>query len=183
MRPRSVRLLAAQILLLAAAACGDDGDGGSGSASGGDAEPPEQEGMTAAHNAARAAVEPAADPAIPPLVWDGTLASYAQAHADKCVFEHSTGPYGENLYAESGLGAGPEDVVASWVAEAADYDYATNGCSGVCGHYTQVVWAATQRLGCGFTMCSENSPFGGGSWALWVCSYDPPGNYVGEKPY
>jgi hypothetical protein len=40
------------------------------------------------------------------------------------------------------------------------------------------------RLGCGVASCTENSPFGdGGSWQIWVCNYDPSGNYLGERPY
>jgi hypothetical protein len=32
-----------------------------------------------------------------PLTWSDTLATYAQNWANRCVFEHSAGPYGENL--------------------------------------------------------------------------------------
>lgn len=141
-------------------------------------------GMTAAHNAARASVSPPASPAIPPLVWDGGIAAVAQAYAENCVFKHSSNQYGENLFASAGGGTTPQSVVDSWVSEAADYNYASNSCSGVCGHYTQVVWAKTARLGCGMAQCSKNSPFMGfPNWEIWVCNYDPPGNFVGEKPY
>jgi hypothetical protein len=64
-----------------------------------------------------------------------------------------------------------------------DYDYATNKCSGVCGHYTQIVWGATTHLGCAKKTCTTNNPFGKGSWEIWVCNYSPPGNFVGKKPY
>ncbi|MEM6522020.1 MAG: CAP domain-containing protein, partial [Cyanobacteria bacterium P01_C01_bin.70] len=42
-------------------------------------------------------------------------------------------------------------VVAAWVAEKADYDYASNSCASgkVCGHYTQIVWRETTAVGCG----------------------------------
>jgi pathogenesis-related protein 1 len=139
-------------------------------------------GMTEAHNAARAAVVPAASPDIPPLAWSSDVAGVAQAWADGCKFQHSGGVYGENLYATTGS-ATPEAVVASWVSEDADYVYATNTCSAVCGHYTQVVWRDSMHLGCGVTDCTESSPFGSGAWQLWVCNYDPPGNFDGEKPY
>jgi uncharacterized protein YkwD len=132
-------------------------------------------GMTAAHNAARAAVSPAATPAIPPLTWSSEIAATAQAWADGCKFEHSSGKYGENLYASGGANTTPEDVVGSWVGEAKDYDYAANSCSGVCGHYTQVVWRNSTKLGCGVTNCTKNSPFSGfPNWQIWVCNYDPP---------
>jgi pathogenesis-related protein 1 len=149
---------------------------------GGDMEPANMTGMTAAHNAARAAVVPAANPSIPPLSWSSTVATFAQTYSENCVFAHSGGPYGENIYATSGT-ASPQAVVTSWVSEDANYNYANNTCSGVCGHYTQVVWRDTTSLGCGVTNCTTNSPFGGGNWQFWVCDYDPPGNFNNMKPY
>jgi pathogenesis-related protein 1 len=141
-------------------------------------------GMTLAHNAARAAVMPAANPPIPPLTWSATVATSAQAWADKCMFMHSGNAYGENIYAGAGMDATPQQVVDSWAGEAKDYDYATNSCSDVCGHYTQVVWRGSTKLGCGVTNCTKNSPFMGfTNWQFWVCEYDPPGNFVGQKPY
>lgn len=156
--------------------------GSSSSGSSGGGEPPAMNGMTAAHNAARASVNPAPATPMPPLTWDPGIAAGAQAYAENCVFQHSNSPYGENLYATTG-GGSPQDVVGSWVSEAANYNYSSNSCNGTCGHYTQVVWADSLRLGCGMAVCNKNSPFGGGSWEIWVCNYDPPGNYIGERPY
>ncbi|HMR75943.1 MAG TPA: CAP domain-containing protein [Polyangiaceae bacterium] len=169
------------------AGCSSDDDGGgsggnAGGGNGGDTEPAAMSGMTAAHNAARAGVNPAAAAAIPPLAWSGALAQVAQGVADKCVWAHSNNQYGENLYASTNAST-PGQVVSSWVSEVADYDYASNSCSKVCGHYTQVVWAKSARLGCAKKTCTQNSPFGGGSWELWVCSYDPPGNFNNQNPY
>ena len=45
--------------------------------------------------------------------------------------------------------AGTDDVVGHvrrWAAEVKDYDFDSNGCSGVCGHYTQVVWDESTRV-------------------------------------
>ena len=42
--------------------------------------------------------------------------------------------------------------VDSWVAEASHYDYDTNTCDDVCGHYTQVVWRTS-------TAMSRGSPY------------------------
>jgi hypothetical protein len=141
-------------------------------------------GMTAAHNAARAAVKPAADPPLPPDAWSSTVAASAQAFADKCVFEDTGPPYGSNAFAGTGSYT-PAEVVASWVSEDAHYDYATNTCAvgQMCGHYTQVVWRGSTEIGCGMANCTINSPFGRGPWQLWICNYNPPGNYVGESPY
>lgn len=167
--------------LVAVAACDD---GSSTDDSSGAGEPAAVSGITAAHNMVRANVSPAAATPIPDLVWDDALGDVAQAYADGCVFEHSMGKFGENLFASSG-NTPPAEVVKSWADEVSSYDYASNGCSGVCGHYTQVVWADSRKLGCGVANCTENSPFGSQfpTWQLWVCNYDPPGNFVGKKPY
>ena len=66
-------------------------------------------------------------------------------------------------------------VVETWAAELADYDAKKNRCKGVCGHYTQIVWRKSQRLGCGMASCGDTE--------VWVCNYDPPGNFLGQRPY
>ncbi|WP_437672906.1 CAP domain-containing protein [Sorangium sp. So ce131] len=191
LRPRLARFALIPLALVLTASCGgasDDvegNDGPSGGGPGGQAggEPPAMRGMTAAHNRARAAVDPPADPPLRPLSWSPEIAAAAQAYAEKCVWEHSETGYGENLYATSGTSATPDEVVATWLAEVDDYDLESNTCSAICGHYTQVVWADSLELGCGVADCTSGSPRDGGAWQIWVCNYDPPGNYVGERPY
>jgi len=125
--------------------------------------------------------QPTPTPPLPDVVWDEDVAAVAQAWADGCVFEHSDSPYGENLYIGSGTPSAA-DAIQAWADEAAMYDYATGGCSGVCGHYTQVVWRDTARIGCGFADCDapQGVSFAG---RIWVCNYDPPGNFIGQQPY
>ena len=43
------------------------------------------------------------------------------------------------------VAASPAQVVGDWAGEARDYDYRSNSCRDVCGHYTQVVWRATRE--------------------------------------
>lgn len=141
-------------------------------------------GMTAAHNAARAAVMPAASPPLPPMTWSSTVAATAQAWTNNCVFADTNNGYGSNAFAGTGTYT-PAQVVQAWVSEDAYYNYANNTCASgkECGHYTQVVWRDSVQLGCGMTNCTKNNPFGSGPWQLWVCNYNPAGNYVGQKPY
>ena len=142
-------------------------------------------------NAARSAVGEAA------LTWDPIAAQVAQAWADGCMFMHDanggaqydamggSGGLGENISA----GAPTETAtaaVASWVGEMKYYDHANNTCASgqVCGHYTQIVWAATQSVGCAKAHCTTNSPFKGFTdWDFGVCDFSPPGNVGSEAPY
>jgi hypothetical protein len=83
--------------------------------------------------------------------------------------------YGENLFEMRGASASPAQVVAAWASESRNYDYNSNRCRGVCGHYTQIVWKDTKEVGCGVAR--------GGGREVWVCNYDPPGNWAGKRPY
>ncbi|MBL8299047.1 MAG: hypothetical protein JNN30_11975 [Rhodanobacteraceae bacterium] len=146
--------------------------------------------LLAQHNCARRTVTPAATPALNLLSWDTAIATAAQNYANGCVYAHNpVTPYGENLYAgavSSGFPTGVEAAAAAdWANEHTSYNYAANSCSGVCGHYTQMVWRSTQRVGCGIRQCSVNSPFPPPftNWTLVVCNYDPPGNVSGQRPY
>ncbi|CDP12737.1 unnamed protein product [Coffea canephora] len=128
------------------------------------------------HNAARAQVN------VGPIAWDDRLAAYAQNYATQrmndCQLMHSGGPYGENLAAGSGDFTA-RAAVNLWVNERQYYDYGSNSCTQgkECRHYTQVVWRNSARTGCARVQCT-NSP----SWFV-ICSYDPPGNYIGQRPY
>ncbi|HXU81676.1 MAG TPA: CAP domain-containing protein [Polyangia bacterium] len=149
---------------------------------GGDPEPGRLAGITRFHNQVRAGIP------VPPLTWDPSVAATAAAYATECMFEHSgTKGVGENLAAYSGSGEKASAPVDDWAGEAADYDYASNSCAQgkTCGHYTQLVWKTSQRLGCAVQACSQNSPFGSRfpNWELWICQYAPPGNFVGQRPY
>ena len=54
------------------------------------------------------------------------------------------------------------------------YDYADPGFSGDTGHFTQLVWKSTTKLGCASSQASES-----GNWYV-VCNYEKPGNMLGD---
>lgn len=120
---------------------------------------------------------------LKPLVWDSKLEHYAQWYANQrrndCALEHSNGPYGENIFWGSGTGWKPSQAVDAWVEERQWYNYWHNSCANgeMCGHYTQIVWGDTRKVGCASVTCS------GGQGTFMTCNYDPPGNYYGERPY
>lgn len=106
----------------------------------------------------------------PAMTWDDQVAQTAQAWADMCVFQHDgNSPYGENL--ASGT-AGTFDPVALWYNEIAAYNFAAPGFSAETGHFTQVVWRGTTKLGCGRAVCPN--------FEYYVCRYEPAGNVAGQ---
>ena len=109
-----------------------------------------------------------------PLAWSAEVAAVAQRWAERCRFEHSKGSYGESL----AMGTGslpPERVVSVWYDEVAKYDFAKPGFAMATGHFTQVVWKDTTHVGCGSAKCE-------GGVTMWVCNYDPPGNFLKRFP-
>ncbi len=156
------------------------------------AEDIDRQAVVAEHNKIRAEAG-----VTKPLSYSSKLAKSAQRWADHlknkhaCQMQHSDtkGIYGENLYWASPLiwsdgrrelrKVTPKEVIASWGKEKADYDHASNSCAqgAECGHYTQIVWRETTKVGCGFAVCSDSRE------QVWVCHYSPAGNIVGEKPY
>jgi len=121
------------------------------------------------------------DVGISNLIWSEEVAISAQSWADQlsknCDFKHSSSAYGENIWAGTTGAFDPTRVVTSWGSEIANYNYESNTCDDgeVCGHYTQIVWKNTTKVGCGTATCDGLD--------IWVCQYDPPGNFIGQKPY
>jgi pathogenesis-related protein 1 len=154
------------------------------------------------HNSVRAGafggvtVSPIPSQPLSALSWSTSAEVIAKAWAEGCVYQHNGGrsadgiQRGENIAATAPGGradATPAYIVGLWAGEWPDYDYATNSCATgkVCGHYTQVVSRGTARVGCARARCTTNSPFGASfpTWDLFVCDYEPPGNYTGQRPY
>ncbi|KAI8378039.1 CAP domain-containing protein [Radiomyces spectabilis] len=103
----------------------------------------------------------------PPVKWDPKLARFAQKWSNRCIFEHSTSPYGENLAMGHKNWA---SAIAGWYNEEKDYDYSNPGFTSSTGHFTAVVWKSTTRIGCGVKNCNGAK--------LYTCSYSPAGNVV-----
>lgn len=106
-----------------------------------------------------------------PLSWNDTLASYAANHASGCVFQHTKGPYGENLAA--GTDQSVEAAIDSWGSERASYSFADGGFSMSTGHFTQLVWKDTTSVGCGRVYCNR---LGTPGWFL-MCEFYPVVSY------
>ncbi|HRH61339.1 MAG TPA: CAP domain-containing protein [Chitinophagaceae bacterium] len=123
-----------------------------------------------------------ADVGTPPLEWSTELAAFAQDWANQlvandCAFEHrQNSPYGENIF----MGGGSwtvMDATNAWYDEIKKFDINNPEANfSETGHYTQIVWRTTTKLGMGVGVCSN------GNYII-VANYDPPGNMSGEKPY
>lgn len=129
-----------------------------------------------AHNAVRRQLN------LPLLTWDRDLARYARRWATRRLFDcqmiHSYGPYGENIFWGGHDHWTAAQAVESWINEAQFYNPNTNECTPgeQCGHYTQVVWRDTLRVGCARMRCLGGDIF-------VVCEYDPPGNVDHQNPF
>ncbi len=132
------------------------------------------------HNKARA------DVGVPALEWSADLAAYAQAWANHlassgCKMQHrpSSGKwaqlYGENIFWGSGKSYTALNASQSWYEEIKYYKPKKDNRSKT-GHYTQMVWRSTTRVGIGTATCSNGS-------TIIVANYSPAGNYAGQKPY
>lgn len=140
----------------------------------------DQQKVLDAHNTLREEV------GVSLLVWSPELADKAQNWANKLALknqgeewflEHS-GP-GENLAGGYVTGDAPEiRVLSGWGGEKENFDFPSKKCLELlkCGHYSQIVWRNSTKVGCGVAEI-ENGKY------ILVCNYDPPGNYNGEPAF
>ena len=136
--------------------------------------------ILAAHNAERARAR------VTPLVWDNGLglaaAAYAQQLAFTGRFQHSNRKArpntGENLWMGSRGAFAPEAMVGAWAAEKRSFRpgvfpyVARRGSWEDVGHYTQIIWPTTTRVGCALASTFRAD--------YLVCRYSGKGNIDGR---
>lgn len=135
--------------------------------------------MLLLHNSERLAV------GSPVLAWDTALAAQAQAHAERLAaigrLAHAPRAerpgQGENLASGSRGYFGAEALGQTWLAEKRNFQrgvfpaISRTGNWADAGHYSQLIWPATTRLGCGIAE--------GRRMTFLVCRYAPAGNRDG----
>ena len=132
-----------------------------------------------AHNRERAAF------GSPAMAWDPALADGAQSHAHTLAslgtLRHSPRNarpgQGENLWIGTRGAYSLPSMVGAWASERRLFrpgrfpaNSRTANWADV-GHYTQMVWPTTSRLGCALASSAR--------WDVLVCRYSPPGNVDG----
>jgi hypothetical protein len=141
--------------------------------------------LLAAHNRERGAAGIAA------LEWDDSLAAdaalWALHLAELNDLEHSPDdpddldPQGENLWLGTRTRFSPEEMVGTWIEEKERFkpgvfpDNSLTGDLDDVGHYTQLMWRDTERVGCAVEA--------NGEFDILVCRYSAAGNVIGERPF
>ncbi|HEY0147432.1 MAG TPA: CAP domain-containing protein [Allosphingosinicella sp.] len=141
--------------------------------------------ILAAHNRERT------DAGLPAMRWDPALAADAAEWGEELAaaddIEHSPDdpedpePQGENLWLGTSGYFTPEQMVGMWVEEKRHfvprpipYSSRTGNFDDV-GHYTQLMWRETGKVGCALAKGKENE--------ILVCRYSSAGNVEGERAF
>jgi hypothetical protein len=86
---------------------------------------------------------------------------------------------GENLFIGTSGIYKVDAMIGYFLAERADFkpgrfpDVAAHGSWQDVGHYTQIIWRKTQRLGCAIAKTRRDE--------ILLCRYFPAGNIFGQK--
>lgn len=134
------------------------------------------------HNRVRRAVKyPAKN--MRELSWDEEIAKTAQHWAENCRIGHDRG-YKRYAYGRFSVGQNLSwgsykmtwlEAMRLWSNEEKDFRYGGSNSLSAVGHYTQMVWAETAKIGCGYAQC--------GGTHYYVCNYGPAGNLNINRPY
>ena len=124
---------------------------------------------------------------VPPLVWDESLAAAAAiyapmvarsgglAHAPASLLQGQ----GENLWMGTSGAFSLEQMVRDWASEKSLFrpgvfpNVSSSGNWSDVGHYTQIIWRETTRVGCAIHETAQSD--------FLVCRYSPAGNVVGQQ--
>lgn len=119
------------------------------------------------------------------IAWDPAVAAFAQQWADHIArsgeFAHrprAQQRYGENIAINASVLAGAK----AWYGEKPLYKPGTafDMAKMDAGHYTQMVWRGSTKIGAGKAIMSSGRFKG---MVVLVCNYSPAGNMHGQKPY
>lgn len=119
---------------------------------------------------------------VGPVSWDPSLAKdaakWATYLAANNLFQHERNiNQGENLYRDPKKPTEPCTVATKlFYDEVKYYDFNKPGFSQKTGHFTQVVWKNSKRIGAAYATGNDGS-------VVVVIRYSPPGNDFGEAQF
>merc|ERR1719427_1079418 len=136
------------------------------------------------------------------MVWNTELEEIAQRWADQCTFGHDSvrtkldgTKVGQNAYLgyssaqsdEASIQAAMDTPAQSWYGEVTDPGFDSQNInpfvfSSGTGHYTQVVWADSEELGCALVYFKDTSALLDYN-NLVVCNYAKAGNFLNSEMY
>uniref|UniRef100_A0A1I8J074 SCP domain-containing protein n=1 Tax=Macrostomum lignano TaxID=282301 RepID=A0A1I8J074_9PLAT len=119
---------------------------------------------------------------LPPLVFSAKLARQAQKWAEQLAIagylKHSpnaAGNFGENVALKMALRSRDyrgSQAAAQWYSEIEMFDFDGKENQSRCGHFSQVVWKSTRKVGFGKAVSEEDGKM------FAVGHYFPPGNML-----
>jgi hypothetical protein len=135
--------------------------------------------VVAIHNQARISQ------GVGPIIWDRSLAAAADAYAQQLAatgsWGHSPGwsrrGQGENLWMGTRGAFSVDQMVGAWASERRMFrrgafpQVSRTGNWEDVGHYTQMIWPGSTRVGCAIRSSGRND--------YLVCRYSPGGNVMG----
>uniref|UniRef100_A0A914X7D7 SCP domain-containing protein n=1 Tax=Plectus sambesii TaxID=2011161 RepID=A0A914X7D7_9BILA len=126
------------------------------------------------------------------MMWDQSVADGAQQWADCCINSYSQASgVGETIYVQTGGAMDAQSnflaAVTAWWSEltsAFAYNSPFNIYPGSSSahNFTQLAWANTFTVGCGFAKCTNNI-YTGQTAGFVVCHFSSQGNIAGQPIY
>uniref|UniRef100_UPI00358EAD8E C-type lectin domain family 18 member A-like isoform X2 n=1 Tax=Myxine glutinosa TaxID=7769 RepID=UPI00358EAD8E len=142
-------------------------------------EPREAFNIVQKHNKIRAGVFPSAAN-MEKMEWDDGLSKEAWRRAvAECqhavVHGQMKRMLGQNLMVAEPGALAFGDVLHAWFLEGEHYNSTSRTCAKnhTCDHYTQIIWASSQKIGCARYSCQRRENLED----LFLCVYFPGGNW------
>ena len=121
--------------------------------------------------------------ASPPLIWDDSIATFADSWSayllkNNSFYHSNNASYGENLAYFQGYTATPIELIKKsidlWYDEIRMYDFNASQYTSGTGHFTCLVWKASRLHGFGYAYNTNTKE------VIISMNTSPPGNIIGQ---
>ncbi|CAL1261296.1 unnamed protein product [Larinioides sclopetarius] len=139
------------------------------------------------------------------MEWDYELAAVAQSYANQCIYAHDKANCRRVRNFSVGQNLAIQKETGGHTVPDPDWNFAVNEWFGeiqyfspdmICSfgppaqgspeyrHFSQLAWANSFRVGCGYVLYKEGNVFQNETYTrLYVCNYGPAGNVYGSCVY